>query len=1187
MAKIAAPTISAEAQRIDSVALYVGAAFASWLAGLKDSTASNLEKAVKKQPLSPRLRVFYARSLKWQGRPWMQLESLEQGALQFAHSPFYSMSLGQARLEMNQFDEARAAFEQVLKRRQTNAKAWWYLGRSWDAQGRSLESAHAYAQTQAFSWKLSVRRFGVGILFEQIGQWRQAAAAYENCSQMRHGQAMLHLRCAHVYEQLHDWPRAANSYRRALESKPNWMRALRALAWVLARNQQWESSVFVCKQILEKNSLLAPNGFNIRWLLIFCLAQDKKYKEACELFSKPSIRSKIYSWSLQPRLIPCGKDVHFHAAQSHELLAQARLAIRKKNWQLASDKLALLLDRWPDHVGRFFELQAQALANLDRNQEACEAFIASSFYRWPHNSDEQRYAGKKAQRQVMEYTEYLETLDVRSKVVLYESYAGISVSCNPYAIYQGTIDDSNFADWTHVWVLNDLSRIPSDCAKRSNVIFVAKESQLYLRFLATAGWLINNSTFPSYFIRRKEQRYLNTWHGTPLKTLGKDIRGNFMEHKNTARNLLHATHVLSPNPHTSWVLIDRYDIEAIYQGQLAQTGYPRNDLLINATEVQKAGFKEKLGLKTTAKPLVLYAPTWRGILGHPELDSKKLIFDLQVLQQKDCQIIFRGHYFSEKALAEAGLDHVLVAPQSIDTSELLAITDVLITDYSSIFFDYLSTGKPILFYTYDLEQYCQERGLYFGMDEMPGPNCQTLEQLGAELELTLQSQSTGVWQPDARYREAQCKFAPCDDGQATRRAVEFFFKNKSEIAIQPKQDKRKTLLFFAGAFAPMGITTAALNLIRALDPGQYTIVVAIDPDAVKSQPERIERLSRLPLHVHIIGRVGRQVCSAQERLTIDSFHRNDELTLDQWPVYEQAFKREFRRMFGDWEPDHVINYDGYARFWAGLFAYGPEAQTQRLIYLHNDMHSEWKMKFPHMAGMFALYPRYNLLISVAKAIAEKNRVSLSSAFGIAPHKFVYADNMPDFEGVQRDSLELLDADLNEWLGETSASMSFACIGRFSPEKNHSLLLEAFSMLVKVQPKAKLVIIGDGPLRASLEAQVKELGLEQSVLLAGLRSNPFPLLMRCGCFVLPSRHEGQPMVLLEALALGKSIIATDIPGVRELLAEGLGRLVGLKSSELIQAMIEEIEGRHILQKMINMESYKNNVKQQFRDLLFVY
>lgn len=1184
VAKRATPRVAAAALHSDSVLLYAGAAFGSWLAGAKDATAFNMGKAAGKQPLSPVLQILHARSLKWQGRQWMQLEALEKNAIRFTGSFLYLMNLGEVRLAMNRLEEACHAFEQAILLSKRNAEAWWYLGQALDRLNRTEEREHAYRQVEALSWQPKVRRYGVGILFEQTGQWRKAASAYELRVTHQPHQVALYLRCARAFEHLLDWPRAALFYEKALDIKPGWVKASHALAWVQARRQLWTQTGQASMKALNGWPASLSVYFDTHWLLAFSLSQQQLYQEAAKHFDKANFFPSMQSWRLRRKFMSDRKSVRSHAEHVDSLLIQARQAFQQKSWQLAASRLALLADRWPEHVPRLFILQAVAFARVGNYQKACEAFLKARLYPWPQSHTERHYARKKAQRQVMEYTEYLDTLSVRSNVVLYESYAGVSVSCNPYAIYQATVDAPEFADWTHVWVLNDLERIPADCAGRPNVIFVARESQLYQRYLATAGWLINNSTFPSYFIRRDEQFYLNTWHGTPLKTLGKDIRGNFMEHKNTARNLLHATHVLSPNPHTSKVLIERYDIDGLYQGQLAQTGYPRNDLVINATAEQKVAFRQKLGLKETGKPLVLYAPTWRGILGHPEVDSRQLIADLQALQQQDCQIVFRGHYFAEKALAAAGLDNIHIAPQAVDTSELLSITDVLITDYSSIFFDYLPTGGPILFYTYDLEQYQNERGLYFGMDEMPGANCATLEQLGAELARTLQQLAQGCWAPDAQYVAAQLKFSPNDDGQATQRAVDFFFKNNSEIAINPNKDERKTLLFFAGPFAPMGITTAAINLISALNPEKYRVVVAIDSSAVGGQPERIERLSRLPEHVHIIGRVGRQVCSAQERAAIDRFHRHDEMTPGQWDVYENAFQREFRRMFGSWQPDHVINYDGYARFWAGLFACGPQADVQRLIYLHNDMHGEWRMKFPHLAGMFALYPRYDLLISVAESISETNCSNLAQRFQISPRKFVHADNMPDFSGVQEKAQEPLDQDLAEWLRPIPSGQKFVCIGRFSPEKNHELLLQAFSLLVRTYPQVGLIILGDGPLRIALENQIQQLNLSRNVWLPGLRANPFPLLSHSDCFILPSLHEGQPMVLLEALALEKSIIASNIPGVRELLEPGYGYLVNLTADELSKILMQQIENKNLPLKKMNLNAHKEKILNRFDEIL---
>src|SRR5690606_11204269 len=244
---------------------------------------------------------------------------------------------------------------------------------------------------------------------------------------------------------------------------------------------------------------------------------------------------------------------------------------------------------------------------------------------------------------------------------------------------------------------------------------------------ATAKYLINNSGFPPYFVRRPEQRYLATWHGTPLKTLGKEQKYKFYDHKRTQRNYLQASHLITPNPHTTQITLDSYDIRPLYTGLLAETGYPRIDLTLNATDERKRWLRQRLGVSED-QPVVLYAPTWRGTLDEVEFDVGRLESDLEALSQQGCQVLFRGHSLLERVIENDQLG-TRVVPADIDTNELLSVVDVLVTDYSSVFFDFMATGRPILYYIYDVEQYEEERGLYFSMDEMPGYKCRTIEEL--------------------------------------------------------------------------------------------------------------------------------------------------------------------------------------------------------------------------------------------------------------------------------------------------------------------------------------------------------------------------------------------------------------------------------------------------------------------------
>src|SRR5690606_27467994 len=174
------------------------------------------------------------------------------------------------------------------------------------------------------------------------------------------------------------------------------------------------------------------------------------------------------------------------------------------------------------------------------------------------------------------------------------------------------------------------------------------------------------------------------------------------------------THLISPNPHTTGILLDSYDIRQISSARVAEVGYPRIDLTLNVSEARKAEIRAALGVSGT-RSVVLYAPTWRGSLEKVSYDVEKVEKDIEYLAARhDCDIVFRGHHLLEKAFAiNSERMEGIVAPAHIDTNELLSVVDVLITDYSSIFFDFLPLQRPVLYHCYDESEYRQHRGMYF------------------------------------------------------------------------------------------------------------------------------------------------------------------------------------------------------------------------------------------------------------------------------------------------------------------------------------------------------------------------------------------------------------------------------------------------------------------------------------------
>ena len=144
-------------------------------------------------------------------------------------------------------------------------------------------------------------------------------------------------------------------------------------------------------------------------------------------------------------------------------------------------------------------------------------------------------------RRASRYAEYYKKLPIEKNTILYESRDGNSITDSPYAMFLYMLKNPDFKDYVHIWSVEDfevLSSIISRYETHHNVKFVKRNSKEYLKYLASSEYLINNSTFQSFYTPRPDQIYINTWHGTPLKVMGFDIPGNPSHSQNVVRNFL-------------------------------------------------------------------------------------------------------------------------------------------------------------------------------------------------------------------------------------------------------------------------------------------------------------------------------------------------------------------------------------------------------------------------------------------------------------------------------------------------------------------------------------------------------------------------------------------------------------------------------------------------------------------------
>ncbi|OSC73189.1 glycosyl transferase [Streptomyces sp. BF-3] len=355
-------------------------------------------------------------------------------------------------------------------------------------------------------------------------------------------------------------------------------------------------------------------------------------------------------------------------------------------------------------------------------------------------------------------------------LAVYGAYWNRGVACNPAAVHAKARELAPHI--RGVWAVSSRhrDRMPP------GVPYVIEGSRSYWRAMATATYLVNNSSFPGGFTKRPGQRYLQTHHGTPLKTMGLDQRAypELARKADFAKILAHVGQwdfSLSANPHSTEVW------DRVYPGsyQRLDLGYPRNDVYFTATAEDIAKIRAELGIRADQTAL-LYAPTHRdyreGFV--PDLDPERLARELGT----EYVVLVRAHYFYGRSagLGSAPAGRVLDVTAHPRVEELCLAADALITDYSSLAFDYACLDRPIVVHAPDWDAYRTTRGTYFDLlsgwfGDTPGPVTTTSDEL-------VEVFRAGEWRSPASaalrtaFRE---RFCPYDDGHAAERVVRRFF----------------------------------------------------------------------------------------------------------------------------------------------------------------------------------------------------------------------------------------------------------------------------------------------------------------------------------------------------------------------------------------------------------------------------
>lgn len=760
------------------------------------------------------------------------------------------------------------------------------------------------------------------------------------------------------------------------------------------------------------------------------------------------------------------------------------------------------------------------------------------------------------------YVAFCKRQPIRPDVVLFESHNGIDFIGNPYYMAEHVLSSEKYNHLKIVIVCPSSARRQlSSIFKTRSVTFCKTNTLRYCFHLATAGYLVNDVTFPLYFSRRDQQRYLNTWHGTPLKTLGrKSAQGKFTYITNTQRNFLHATDLLAPNKHTEQVLLQDYMIEKIWDGRVLNCGYPRNDILVNQNQIT---------VQTTKRNLdVVFMPTWRGTLSTLDEASELQLAQLRTLfdyldESLPTSIILwiRLHPIVRGEIDLQNYKHLKAFPNDEEPYRHLAKCDVLITDYSSVMFDFAATRKPILLYTPDVEAYRGERDFCIALESLPFDRLTTPDALVKRLA----SFVNNIPDCNAEYAAFIARFCSRDQGKSTEDLCSYYFLDENRVDVRKNlpDTQKKNVLIYSGAFLNNGITTSLKNFLSLVDKDKYNIFICIDTRHGEARGTAYfgaldERIGYIPVRAWLTV----DPFDAVRAIFRDIFYLSLKPTDD---FLRSLWTKEYQRLFATAKIDTFIHFCGYTRRVSMLLLGSP---AKKIVFFHNDMAQE--INAYRVNDTRALQLSYELADVVATVRQDAEAPYCNEHFDFRS-KVIHVPNTLSLH-----CKELSQRPLHEAFREgvespeypriansidAQGKFRFINLARFSPEKGQLRLIDAFEKIWAKNPASELYIVGShGASYKDILQRAESSVAHESIYIVIGSGNPFPLMARMNTFVFSSFYEGIGLVLYEAFSLGLHVISTDIPGPSELLGQGYGLVVPDNTEGLVSGMHAALQGK---------------------------
>ena len=544
---------------------------------------------------------------------------------------------------------------------------------------------------------------------------------------------------------------------------------------------------------------------------------------------------------------------------------------------------------------------------------------------------------------------YKEGID--DNLIYFESRNGRDFTGNIFRIVE-EVSTGKYGDFRiHVYATESVKLkirkyMKSYNLKIDKIITDKKEAAISLE---RAKYIFTDSGIQTKYIKRDGQVFTNTWHGTPLKLMGCDNVSEITALGHIQHSFLSADYLIYPNDYMAEKMMKAYMVEKIYPGNILLEGYPRNSIFFDSDH--RRGLKAKLKLEDSE--IFVYMPTFRGVLS--DMDDVKQRDDVErYLSEidsnlKDNQVLFaKLHAYNESQIDFTRFRHVRSFPRDHEIYEIVNLADVLITDYSSVFFDFANTSRKIVIFNYDEADYISYRGFYFPLDDLPFTKVQNVN------DLILQLNSPKDYD-DSEFIE---KFCTYDSPDACQNICRHIFNHENISREVTISNSNPNVLIYAGPLEDNNITDSLIGLLNDADLSRTNFFITFNPwdENIRLNHEKI--FEKFPDGVEFLPFKSNLIPTLTEKLDYDKYF-NPKNNISLPDSLAELFKRSYEKQYGSVDFEFILDYWGLNPDVALIFSNSSE---NKIIWAHEDI-SENEM-------LREIYDKFDLIVADSSDLKE-------------------------------------------------------------------------------------------------------------------------------------------------------------------------------------------------------------------------